>query len=174
MGSITGAIRRHPWRTTACLLHLIAVAATAYLATAWPDLRIAYHRRQMRANSEAVFAAPPANYVGSLAGYDWGAAGEAYEYHRGRLVELGAVAKFTHTFQHLHRSPEDTDRVWKDILARNCPPLIDANSPAAPLGDPDAVKPFELTVWCEFEDVDAWRRYIAERDVPADPPAATK
>jgi hypothetical protein len=173
MRALASSVGRRPWRVAVALLLLVVVGAAVYLSFAWPELRVSYHRRRMQANYDAVSAGPSVQ-SGVLIGHDWGDAGEAYEYHRERLVELGAVTKLEHTFRHVMNTPGQHGTFWDEILGKRCPPLIDASSPGPTLPWVDDVQPLRLTVWCEHEHADAWRRHIAERDVPHDPPAATK
>lgn len=84
---------------------------------------------------------------------------ELYEYHRAELVRLGGLSETTYFLRHIKTSTPEGVHFVRKWMSRNCPPMHDCSSPHRP------GEPMEMTVWCDAEYVDDWRRFVDEHDV---------
>lgn len=137
----------------------LAVCAGAALAFTYPSWLVRYHDWLMRAYQARDLAQLPVPRSDGLNELENGSDARAYEFHRDRLVELGAVARLEFRFRHLHRrTPEGSDLIRS--LYQAAPAHIDWQSPVS-----EVLHPVELTVWCYQGDASAWEAFVADRDV---------
>ena len=103
----------------------------------------------------------PGGVRGELLAYGNADAYERYDYHRQKLVNLGAAVERHYRFNHLRVHTEECKHFSRLLLSGPHPDCIDFESPY-----PDKPEPMSLTVWCNPADASAWDDFIAKHDVP--------
>ena len=146
------------------VLGITALLALVIAAFTWWGLRlphdpVAFHKAQMEQAYEAHYAEPD-SLQGGLVGYAEGNEYEQYEFHRSRLIELGAVLELNYQFAYLLVPTDESEHFSKYILSNARPSCIEFSSPY-----PNEPEPMQLTVWCYPEDKAKWDELIADRDV---------
>ncbi len=140
------------------------VAATLLLAAMVclnrRTFQIPYHRWQMQRNQERVFGGPKSVPDGIVIIDVPEDALDQYEYHRQRLVELGAVAERRYRLRYIRARTDEGAHFARVLLSDKSPPHIDFASPY-----PDEPEPMLLTVWCHPRDVAMWDTFIEIHDV---------
>lgn len=137
----------------------LLIAGIAVWVIRTPEFRTAYHTIQMQRMRHATYANPEAAPNG-LAYNRLGESHTSYLYHRDRLVELGVMFKRDYRWKHIWSSTDESRHIFKALFSSACPRHIDFVSPC-----PVESQPLELQVWCYPEDVVAWDKLVAERDV---------
>ncbi len=156
---------------TLALVTVAVLCGATILLVGSPAARVRYHEWRMQAGWDRHMRQTPAPASGGLVGYSIEDGYEAYEHHRDRLVELGAVVRRTFVFDHLHAVGPETRDFYRWLL-RSGPPAVDwhgtaiAPPSATPAATPTPPSPLELTVWMRTNQIGAWEAMFAERDVP--------
>lgn len=138
---------------------LVAVALVAIVVTSLPLFQVHYHQWQMRRARHDTYGKPPDVHLDGLSGYTLRESNERYEYHRQRLVELGAVNELHYRLRHLRRGTPASQQFARQLVRGNRPHCVDFESRYT-----NQPEPFELTVWCLPSDVDTWNNFIARCD----------
>jgi hypothetical protein len=149
------------WRRIVIVAVVVTIGAAAWLID-WKDVRVRYHDHQMRTAFAEQFENQEVSPDG-LVGFEVGKTTARYEYHRDRLVELGAVIKRHYEFRHLRVSTPESNHFNHVLLKEKPVNAIDWSSKWSPPEDPI---PMEYTVWCYPQDSATWDAYFAEHDVP--------
>ncbi len=132
---------------------VLVLAALVLMLLVWKPLMAAWHRHQMtRAWEETERAAqlqadPTPSYL-------------QLEAHLEELVKLGDVSKVEYPFAHIRVPTEESKHIWKRIMAKDCPPLLNATGE-----HPKTPEPLVLKVWCEHEFRDEWDEFVNSIDV---------
>jgi hypothetical protein len=141
---------------------LLATVATALFLLRSQALLVRFHDWRMRTNWEQHYSQPPESVGAGLGAISVGAAYSAYEHHRDRLIDLGAVQRFDLVLTHLRRPSPEAKHFIRWLLRDAQPPCIDWRSPA----DPAAEEPLAFTVWCYAADSSRCKQVFLSRDVP--------
>ncbi|HEX3871537.1 MAG TPA: hypothetical protein VHV77_13930 [Pirellulales bacterium] len=121
-----------------------------------PAFSIAYHRWQMdRAYARVYEFGPDGESLGSSEDL------EQCEFHRDRLVKFGVLSKLDYTFQHLQNPSPQASALFRLVFAKQCPPLIDLNSP-----HPPNPLPMQITIWCDPSEASNWTAFLRSHDSP--------
>lgn len=138
-------------------LPLVATVAVATVFLNIPSVAIPYHRWQMERAFISAWTVPP--HEGTLFAvpateYD------RFEYHRDRLVTLGAIRRITLVFKKVQTPTDRSKSILTALQKKKCPEYIDFSSthPAVP-------SPLSITIWCEPETAKAWAAFLQARDV---------
>jgi hypothetical protein len=151
--------RFRKWAIGVALLIAAAIVAT----TVWNRaIQIDYHNWRMRANFAAHLEQPPESISGGLSAISVGTAHAAYERHRDRLVELGAIDRHDITLTHIRRPSPESKHFIRWLLRDAKRPFIDWTSPAPPDGD----HPLQFTIWCYSSDSEECTQMFLDRDIP--------
>jgi len=151
--------------TRARVILLVLFAAVAALvivvviATRSHGFQVMYHDWRMHASRRA-FENQDAEVIGGFHAPSVNDDHRAYEYHRDRLVDLGAVHRREYVLNHLIRDTPEAKHFITWLLRAPLPPVIDWASPVEPH------QPIELTLWCYPANAPAWDQLIQERNVP--------
>jgi hypothetical protein len=146
-------------RAAYCLVLFAAVIVLAvFLLVRSPFFQIGYHNRQMQHAWKASMVDLDG---GPIFDDSHARSRELYEYHRQRLIELGAACELHYTMRHLQSPTEESQHFLRSLYPPTAPELIDFSSP-----HPPTVEPMKLTIWCFIEHADACDRFVAERDLP--------
>jgi hypothetical protein len=143
------------------LLFVACAAIAVVVVVCSSPFQIRYNEWQMRRAWYETYEKLPDVHHDRLAGYTLGESAQRYEYHRQRLVALGAVRELHYHFRHVKSGTEASHQLSKLLVRQECPTHIDFESPYT-----DKPEPMELTVWCFSRDADAWERFIADHDLP--------
>ena len=144
------------------LVYLLLVAGAAIavvVVVRSSSVQIRYHEWQMQRAWNETYGKPPDVQHDELAGYTLGESHERYQYHRQRLVALGAVRELHYRFGHILSGTEASRQLSELLVSHQCPTHIDFKSPYT-----DKPEPMELTVWCFLRNADAWETFMAEHD----------
>ncbi len=152
-------LKRRSTTRAIAIATFFAVAVLTVLTITSPPIQIAYHRWQMERAWSDAFAEPDPSVNGEVA-YTLGESYKAYERHRQRLVELGAVCELHYVLENVLARTDEGRHFATLWTSFNCPPCIDCTAPF-----PDAPEPTQLNVWCYPEDVAGWDAFVAEHDV---------
>lgn len=148
------------WLTIAALV--VVVAGVIAWTIDWKSVRVKYHDAEMRRAFQEQFQAATVHQDG-LVGFEVGEPTARYEYHRDRLVDLGAVIRKHHEFHHLRVSTPESIHFNRVLLREK---RVDAIDWAGKWSTPEDPIPLEYTVWCYPLNSAAWDVYFAEHDVP--------
>lgn len=149
-------------RPRVILLVLIAVigalAVAGVIVVRSHGFQVMYHDWRMHASRHA-FENQDADIIGGFHALSVNDDYHAYEYHRERLVDLGAVHRHDYVLNHLVRDTPEAKHFISWLLCAPQPSVIDWASPAEPH------RPIELKLWCYPADTPAWDQLIQERNV---------
>lgn len=149
-----------------CYAPVVAGAMIATLLDGIPAVSVPYHRLQydrVRARMYDSDRAVPAPGLPGLQAIDIAEADlRTEEYHRRRLVELGAFQRTEFVFKNVDTPTERSKVILRELMDKKCPPFIDFSSvhPPAPV-------PLRITLWYEPETAQAWAKFFEDRDTPA-------
>jgi hypothetical protein len=129
-------------RVILLVLLVIGIGSVLALVANQTTLAIAFHEWQM----ERAYRRDE--------GYD------QYEYHRDRLVGLGAIHRMDYRFGSLRNGTPERRMMFRKMLSRQCPAHIDFVSEV--MKHPELV---ELTIWCRPDDVPEWHAFLKLHDV---------
>ena len=139
---------------------LIAGGTAAFFVVRSHSFQVGYHKRSMQRAWDAVYAEPDTHQDG-LVGYTLGEEYERYEYHRAKLIQLGAVLELNYHFQQIMQPSDEGKHITRFIMSSERPDCIDATSPY-----PKEPKPMQWTVWCYPPDKSAWDQLMSSLDIP--------
>jgi hypothetical protein len=140
--------------TCAFVASVVAVSSSAF--------QVRYCQWRMQRAWDETFAQTP-DVQNGLVSYRLGASYDRYLLYRQQLVGFGAVRELHYRMRHIKRSTGRARDFIDQLVHKNCPSLIDFESPYV-----DRPAPLELTVWCYAVDAETWDQFIADHDV-ADP-----
>lgn len=137
----------------------IAIVSVALLRSR--AFHVWYHTRMMYSSRTRAHNTAPDPDGGQASWLDTDAL-QQYQYHRRRLVEIGAVVKRSYEFEHIYVGSPQHEHVSRLLVSGNCPPYIDFESPC-----PYTAEPMTLTIWIWPTHVGRWDRFVSSHDVPS-------
>jgi hypothetical protein len=138
------------------------LTATGLILWQTPTVKIAYYDWRMRSNYDKAFNDDnfTAILLRKIGWYDFSKTHDTYEHHRDRLVELEAITIVFFQFQHIGAATEESRHIWNQVTGPDAPPMVDGAGLAS------SNLPYDITVWSHNEHAEAWRQFLASKDIP--------
>lgn len=139
----------------------IAMLVVLVLVANRAALLIGYHEWRMQRAHQRPYSDPvvrPDGLVSHESDEDFA----DYEYHRDRLVALGALRRIEFRFTRLRTGTTEYRTMTRLMLSRQCPAHLDFVSEVP--SKPQLVK---MTIWCQADDVSEWEAFLKLHDASA-------